>query len=156
MMKIFACFSILALALSTAAAAQMGVMADDQAVRSLITGMTAEWDKADAKAIAARWRTDGDMVVSDGSYAKNPSEIQGWFAKQFMGVFKGSKLTSTVSSVRFLNADAAIVNFDWTISGIGGSGSRSGKGTVVAAKEQGTWKIAVWRSMVPTKIGPTG
>jgi uncharacterized protein (TIGR02246 family) len=143
------------LALTASLAAQP---ADEQAVRDMVESISGNWSKADAAGIADRWLPDGDMMVSSGDYAKGPADIQKWFAAQFAGVYKGTKMTQTVSSVRMLKADTAIVNGDWEISGIqmgGKMGSRKGKVTVVAVKDGGRWRVAAWRSMVPAKAGST-
>jgi uncharacterized protein (TIGR02246 family) len=139
--------------LAVSAAAQS--TADEKAIRAAFQTMSADWSRADAGAIAKRWTADGDMAVSDGSYARGAAEIQKWFATQFAGPYKGTKFTSTTSSVRFIKPDVAIATGDWIVAGIQGSGMRGGKFTAVLVKESGAWRVTAWRSFVPAKPGPT-
>ncbi len=77
------------------------------------------------------------------------------FAEQWSGVYKGTKLAHTVTSVRFLRRDVAIVDGGFELSGMRDSSgkmlsARSGLSTIVAVKKGDRWYVAALRGMVPS------
>ena len=93
--------ALAALALSIPALGQSQA-ADDKDIRSIGTQVQDAWNKHDAKMLADLWLTDGDYVSSTGRTATGRAEVEKAFAAQWAGVYKGTKLTHTLTSVRFL------------------------------------------------------
>jgi uncharacterized protein (TIGR02246 family) len=148
-------FSVLALlALSIPALAQ-NQASEEKDIRSIGTQVQDAWNKRDAKMLADLWLTDGDYVSSTGRTATGRAEVESAFATQWAGVYKGTKLTHTLTSVRFLRKDVAIADGAFEISGMkDASGkllpARSGLSTIVAVRKGERWYVAALRGMVPS------
>ena len=147
-------FALAALALSAPAFGQSQV-ADDKDIRSIGTQVQDAWNKHDAKMLADLWLTDGDYVSSTGRTATGRAEVEKAFAAQWAGVYKGTKLTHTLTSVRFLRKDVAIADGAFEISGMKDAtgkslATRSGLSTLVAARKGERWYVAALRGMVPS------
>ena len=143
-------------ALLTAAVlyAQGGQSADDAAIRKQIDQFAASWNKADAKATAQFFTDDGDYVSSTGQRGDGRAGVEKILAQQFSGVYKGATLKNTVTSIRFLKPDVAIVNGSFEVSGMQGPDGkalpvRKGLSTMVAVKQGDKWLYAALRGMVP-------
>ena len=146
--------ALAALALSIPALGQSQA-ADDKDIRSIGTQVQDAWNKHDAKMLADLWLTDGDYVSSTGRTATGRAEVEKAFAAQWAGVYKGTKLTHTLTSVRFLRKDVAIADGAFEISGMkDGSGkllpTRSGLSSIIVVKKGERWYVAALRGMVPS------
>jgi len=129
--------------------------AEEKDIRSIGAQVQEAWNKRDPKMLADLWLTDGDYVSSTGRTATGRAEVENAFATQWAGVYKGTKLTHTLTSVRFLRKDVAIADGAFEISGMkDASGkllpTRSGLSTIVAARKGQRWYIAALRGMVPS------
>jgi uncharacterized protein (TIGR02246 family) len=129
--------------------------ADDKDIRSIGGQVQDAWNKHDAKMLADLWLTDGDYVSSTGRTATGRAEVEKAFAAQWTGVYKGTKLTHTLTSVRFLRKDVAIADGAFEISGMkDGFGkllsTRSGLSTIIVVKKGERWYVAALRGMVPS------
>ena len=129
--------------------------ADDKDIRSIGAQVQDAWNKHDAKMLADLWLTDGDYVSSTGRTATGRAEVESAFATQWSGVYKGTKLTHTLTSVRFLRKDVAVADGAFEITGMkDGSGkllpTRSGLSTIIAVKKGDRWYVAALRGMVPS------
>jgi uncharacterized protein (TIGR02246 family) len=128
---------------------------DDRDIRELGAQVQEAWNKSDAKLLAALWLTDGDYVSSTGRTARGRDEVEKAFAEQWAGIYKGTKIAHTLTSVRFLRKDVAIADGAFEISGMRDAsgkvlGSRSGLSTIVAARKGTRWYVAALRGMVPS------
>src|SRR5262245_6253858 len=118
--------------LSAAAVAQSS---DEKDIRTIGAQIQSAWNKSDAKEMADLFLTDGDYVSSTGRTARGRDELQRAFAAQWAGIYKGTKLSHTLTNVRFLRKDVAIADGAFEITGMrDGSGkilpTRSGLSTV--------------------------
>jgi uncharacterized protein (TIGR02246 family) len=148
-------FSALALLAVSIPALSQSQAADDKDIRSIGTQVQDAWNKHDAKMLADLWLTDGDYVSSTGRTATGRAEVERAFATQWAGVYKGTKLTHTLTSVRFLRKDVALADGAFEITGMkDGSGkllpTRSGLSTIIAVKKGDRWYVAALRGMVPS------
>jgi len=94
-------------------------------------------------------------VSSTGRTARGRDELQKAFAAQWNGIYKGTKLSHTLTNIRFLRKDVAIADGAFEISGMRDpSGklmpTRTGLSTVIAAKKGDRWYVAGLRGMVPS------
>ena len=142
-------FSVHALAQAPASAA------DEKDIRSIGAQIQDAWNKADAKMLADLWLTDGDYISSTGRTARGRAEVAKAFAEQWAGIYKGTKIAHTFTSVHFVRRDVAIADGAFEISGMKDSAgkrlpSRSGLSTIVAAKKGDRWYVAALRGMVPS------
>jgi uncharacterized protein (TIGR02246 family) len=146
-------FLLLFLASSVAAAQ---TSADDEKdVRAIGRQLQDAWNKGDARMLADSFLTDGDYIGSTGRTARGRAEVEKAFASQWSGIYKGTKLTHTVTSVRFVRRDVAIADGAFDITGMRDSGgkplgTRSGLSTLIAVKKGDRWYVAALRGMVPS------
>lgn len=128
---------------------------DEKDIRSISGQIQDAWNKSDAKMMADLFLTDGDYVSSTGRSARGRAEVEKAFAQQYAGVYKGTKITMTVTTVHFVRRDVAIVDGAFEVTGMKDpSGkvlpARSGLATTVVAKKGDRWYIAALRGMVPS------
>jgi len=128
---------------------------DEKDIRAIGAQVQDAWNQRDAKMLADLWLTDGDYISSTGRTATGRAEVESAFAAQWAGVYKGTKLTHTLTSVRFLRKDVAIADGAFEISGMkDASGkllpTRSGLSTIVAVRKGERWYVAALRGMVPS------
>lgn len=143
------------LALSLLPAAGLAQSNDEKDIRAIGAQIQSSWNKADARELADLFLTDGDYVSSTGRTARGRDELQKAFAAQWSGVYKGTKLSHTLTNIRFLRKDVAIADGAFEISGMRDpSGklmpTRTGLSTVIAAKKGDRWYVAGLRGMVPS------
>ena len=141
--------------LSLLSAAALAQSSDEKDIRAIGAQIQSAWNQADAKEIADLFLTDGDYVSSTGRTARGRDELQKAFAAQWSGIYKGTKLSHTLTSVRFLRKDVAIADGAFEITGMrDASGkllpTRSGLSTVIAARKGDRWYVAALRGMVPS------
>lgn len=154
----------LALVLSLSAArasAQVGTAADEKDLRSISAQIQEAWNRADAKMMGDLFLTDGDYVSSTGRTARGRAEVEKAFAQQWSGVYKGTRIVPTVTTVRFVRRDVAIVDGGFEVTGMRDAAgkvlsTRSGLSTIVAARKGDRWYIAALRGMVPSAPEGTG
>ena len=128
---------------------------DDKDIRAIGAQIQSAWNQADPKQMADLFLTDGDYISSTGRTARGRDELQKAFAAQWSGVYKGTKLSHTLTNVRFLRKDVAIADGAFEITGMrDGTGklmpTRSGLSTVIAARKGERWYVAALRGMVPS------
>src|SRR6476469_3174917 len=145
---------VLALSLLSAAVS-IAQTNDEKDIRAIGAQIQSAWNKSDAKEMADLFLTDGDYISSTGRTARGRDELQKAFAAQWSGVYKGTKLSHTLTNVRFLRKDVAIADGAFEITGMrDASGkllpTRSGLSTVIAARKGERWYVAALRGMVPS------
>src|SRR4051812_7787401 len=128
---------------------------DDKDIRAIGAQIQSSWNRADPKEMADLFLTDGDYISSTGRTARGRDELQKAFAAQWSGVYKGTKLSHTLTNVRFLRKDVAIADGAFEITGMRDATgklmpTRSGLSTVIAARKGERWYVAALRGMVPS------
>ena len=158
-MRIFPrCLPVLAVSLGLASvslARPSSSPSDEKDIRAIGTQIQDAWNRHDARMMADLWLTDGDYVSSTGRTATGRAEVERAFAAQWAGLYKGTRIAHTLTSVRFLRKDVAIADGAFEISGMkDASGkslpARSGLSTVVVARKGERWYVAALRGMVPS------
>ena len=144
-----------ALALLLPPSAALAQSSDEKDIRAIGAQIQSAWNKADSKEMADLFLTDGDYVSSTGRTARGRDELQKAFAAQWSGIYKGTKLSHTLTNIRFVRKDVAIADGAFEIAGMRDpSGkrlpTRSGLSTVIAAKKGERWYVAALRGMVPS------
>jgi len=137
-----------------------GMRGDQQAeavIRELYAQFETEWNRHDGEAMAAMWTIDGDHIEPDGTVAKGRHEVGALLVKMHATVFKESKLALEITDVWFLTQDVALIDGDYTASGLkfpDGTPieTREGHVTAVLMKERGKWWIAASRLSIPIKL----
>lgn len=135
----FAC----ALAFQCAAAAPQA--SDEASIRQLENEQAAAWNHHDAKAYAALFSEEGDVVNVLGWWWQGRAQIQSKLEAAFSVVFHNSTLSIVDVKTRFLTPDIAAVHVRWTMTGAlsppGVPPPREGIQLQVVRKHGGTWLI---------------
>jgi uncharacterized protein (TIGR02246 family) len=119
--------------------------ADEAAVRDLVTHYANGREKGDPAAVSALFTADADQLVSSGEWRRGRDTL----VKGVMSsTQQGGKRTLTVDTVRFLNADAAIVDARYEIVG-GAYVERRMWSSFVMTRTKDGWRIAAIRNMLP-------
>lgn len=111
-------FSIATLALTLLTVPLMAMDKSDAAIRATDVAFAAAWNKHDAKAMAATWAKDGDLVNPSGRVAKGRAAIEQLITSEHAAEFKSSTYTPGPMSIRFIEPDIAITESDTAITGI--------------------------------------
>ena len=133
--------------------------AEEAAIQELLDVLTDAWNRGDADAFGARYRSDATFTNVNGSFYVGRDEFNLRHEEVFRGVFRGTTLVLTVRTLRFLRPDVAIVDVDSGVFGcharppgvqIGADGELHTSLLMVLTKDAGKWWIAayhnVWRS----------
>ncbi len=128
------------------AAAPADRKADEQALRQLIDAFTKSYNAGDAKALAAMFTVDGEIVEQSGETIHGRAAIEEFFAAEFEQHPK-SKMEDAVDSLRFLGPIAAVEEGVTTITAEPGEPAESGHYAVIYVKQDGKWLIASDRDL---------
>jgi uncharacterized protein (TIGR02246 family) len=132
-------------------------------IRDVQARQAEAWNRHDAKAYAALFAEDGDVVNVVGWWWKGRGEIESRLAAAFAWVFRESTLTITEVRVRFLSPEIAVAHVRWTMTGArtppGIPEPREGIQTQTLRKAAGTWRIAAFQNTnavpeMPFPLGP--
>lgn len=119
------------------------------------------WNKGDAEGVAKQFTQDGTFATIDGQKATGREEIRRVISQELSGPMKGSQFDITVSSVRMVGKDVAIVDTQVKVSGMeakgpGGQALTDLESTAVARREGKDWKIEALRSWPQLKMPGQG
>src|ERR1041385_4069286 len=101
---------LVALAIPALAADKMEKQ--DKQIRDSLAGFQDAWNKHDFKTMASFFADDGDLINPFGRVAKGKAEVEKLFQDDQTGALKTTQQHITVTSVRFLDKDAAVVDAD--------------------------------------------
>jgi uncharacterized protein (TIGR02246 family) len=113
----------------------------------------AAWDRNDAKALAALWAPDGDLINPFGRVAKGRAEVEKLLQDEQTTIMKGTTFRMVSESDREIATDVAVSDWDIEITGMKGSDGAAlppfkNHVTVVWKKHEGQWWGAVVRPVV--------
>jgi uncharacterized protein (TIGR02246 family) len=129
---------------------------DEETITARVMAFAAAWDKHDAKAMAALWAEDGDLVNPFGEMAKSRAEVEQLFADQHAGMMKGTTYKVAMRGIRMVSPGVAVATWDGVINGMTAADGSPFPPfdhlvTVVVVKKGGTWQAASARAMVPAQ-----
>lgn len=124
---------------------------DEAAIRSIVTQVQDGWNAHDGKAFAAPFAADADYVVVNGMYIKGREAIEKGHTGIFTTIYKDSRNTGTVKSIRFLRPDVAVVHVEWNLEVRPGGNKYRAMNTMIMTKDSGKWSIAAFHN---TPIAP--
>ena len=127
---------------------------DEAAIHKITSRLQDGWNKGDGKAFAAPFAEDADYVVVNGMHIKGRDLIAAGHQRIFDTVYKKSRITGTIQSIRFLRDDVAVTHGEWHLKFQEGDTAREGKAmnTMVMSKEKGQWNIVAFQN---TPIAPS-
>jgi uncharacterized protein (TIGR02246 family) len=135
---------------------------DESDIRAVAMRQGDTWSRHDAKAYAALFTEDCDVVNVLGWWWKGRGELERKLTAAFTVVFRESQLTITDVQVRFLAPEIALAHARWTMTGAktpaGVPEPREGIQTLVLTKHAGHWLIAGFQNThsVPERPFPVG
>ncbi len=150
------------IAVAGAAPASAQNKKDEQEIRAVASRQGETWSRHDAKAYAALFTHDCNVVNVVGWWWKGRAELESKLAAGFVYVFSQSTLTMTDVQVRFLSKDIAIAHARWAMTGArtppGIPEPREGLQTLVFTKKAGQWLISDFQNTnaLPEQPFPTG
>jgi uncharacterized protein (TIGR02246 family) len=130
---------------------------NENTIRKLYADFMAAWNKHQPKEMAAFWAIDGDNMEPDGRHAKGKAEVEKLFTEEQKSVFKDSTINLTIETVWFPDAETALVDGTYTLSGVkdlqgGAVPTRRGHLTAVLIREDNKWMVAAGRAMIPVPL----
>ena len=134
---------------------------DEAAIRDLQSRQQEAWNRHDARAYAALFTADGDVVNVVGWWWKGRNEIEKNLTAAYAVVFRDSTLTIDAVDVRFLARDVAVAHVRWSMKGSktppGIPEPLQGIQMQVLQKRDRVWRIAAFQntSSLPEVPFPT-
>lgn len=121
---------------------------EEQAVHKMLTERREAANRHDIKTVCSYFADDADFVNVAGSWWKGRPEIEKNLTELYATTFKNIHFNDSEITIRFITPDVAVEHFKWETTGIvGPDGSpcppRQGIGTLIAAKTNGKWLVAV-------------
>ena len=127
------------------AEAQLGTSADEAAIREILDARNAAYNNHDAKALAATYAPDADLVTGTGRVVSGRAAIEQNYIESFRGVDKTAVVKIESTKVRFLTADTAILDLDGVTTGRS-DGTIKTHATWVYVKRNGEWTVVAIRA----------
>ncbi len=133
--------------MAPAPSARLGAQkADEQALRQLIEAFTKSYNAGDAKALAALFTAEGEIIEQNGATTHGRAAIEQMFADEFRE-HPRAKVEDVVESIRFLSPIAAIEEGLSIVTHEPGEPSESGHYSVLYVKQDGKWQIVSDRDL---------
>lgn len=129
--------------------AAAGVADDEATVRGLFAELLAAWGRGDGTAYGAIFTDDADYIAFDGSATKGRATIASQHQELFDTWLKGTRLVGSITALRFLGPDVALVHATGGTVMPGrtaASGSRDSIQTLVATRGDDGWRFAAFHN----------
>jgi uncharacterized protein (TIGR02246 family) len=129
---------------------------NETSVRNCYQRLMDAWNTGSSSAFAAVFAEDGHFVAFDGTYFKGRREIDESHRVLFEKWLKGSRLTGTIQTLRFLSNEIALMHTTGGTVMPGqtrASPERDSIQTLVLIKQDGSWFILAFQN---TRIRPIG
>lgn len=141
-------FLVAALVLVAGPASPQNQAADEAAIRDRVAAMETALNAGDYAGVAALYAPDGDVMIVDGPIVSGRAAIQA-DAEADWGAAPERRIALTVTSLRFLGPDVAIVNTRAELN----EGAWEDRGTWVMVRRGGEWLLAALR-VLPALASP--
>jgi uncharacterized protein (TIGR02246 family) len=136
---------------------------DEAEIRNLVqTRQQEAWNRHDAKAYAALFTEDGDVVNVVGWWWKGRRQIEQKLTDAYVFVFRESALTVNDVQIKFLTPEIAVAHVHWPMVGAKTPPNipepRQGIQTLTLRKQAGKWLIAAFQNtnLIPETPFPRG
>jgi uncharacterized protein (TIGR02246 family) len=105
------------LGVAWSARAELGTPADEAAIRKILEVRNIAYNNHDARALAAAYAQDADLVTGAGRLVSGRAEIEKNYVQAFAGVDKNAVVKTDSSKLRFLTSDTAILDLEGVTTG---------------------------------------
>src|ERR1044072_1562299 len=129
----------------SASSKQQARAEDEAAIRKIVSRLEAGWNAGSGKEFAASFDEDADYVVVHGMRIKGRKEIDAGHQRIFDTVYKNSRQSSTVQTVRFLSDTIALAHVEWNLK-LADSHEGKEMNLLVLTKENGKWSITAFHN----------
>ena len=120
-----------------------------QALRQMVQAYQTAWNTHDAAAVVAFYTEDADQVMQGGATTVGREALTQWWRTRFAAMEPGRKIALTVTAVRLVTPQVAIVNTIATTGGQDAHGKElsgaTDRGTWVVIQKDGHWLMAALR-----------
>jgi uncharacterized protein (TIGR02246 family) len=116
---------------------------DEKAIRDAAEAFAKAYNAHDAKAVAALFTVDGEIVDESGDWLQGHEAIV-WAFGEIFRLHPKAKIQSTIESVRFVGPSVAIEDGTSTVTHLDDAGTlqEHSRYTVVHIKQAGQWRMA--------------
>jgi uncharacterized protein (TIGR02246 family) len=128
----------------------MGASEDELAIRNVLAGSTAAFNRHAANLTPDGYSDDFDAVNPAGVRVAGKPEL----GDAFQTYLKNARKTETVQRVRFIRPDVALVDAVYEFTGTDIRPDPKGFETIVLVKKDGRWVITALRMMVSPGTAP--
>lgn len=128
---------------------------DEKEIGGLVEAFVEGWNAGDGGACARPFAEDADFVAVTGLKAHGRDLIARGHAEILSTVFRGTQLSATVESIRFVRGDVAVADVTMRLRYEDGRPFMPGQypgyssAGLVVAKDGGRWSIIAFRNLVP-------
>lgn len=119
---------------------------EEAAVRAHFDSFAEAWVKGDARAVAAGYAEDADIVRPNQPPVSGRAAIQAFYEQMFAGPLRGVAKTMVVDRIRLVTGDVAVVDASYTLDRQEPALHAKGVSVTVLAKRGGGWSTVVSRS----------
>jgi uncharacterized protein (TIGR02246 family) len=145
----------------TAAADESANSREDGAIKQVVAGFSAGWNTHDARAMCSSLADDVQWVNWRGEPLGTRQAVEDEHAKLFADLYKNTRRTDDVKSIRYLSPELAVADDYWTMTGARKrDGSdwpyRAGYSSFVMAKRNGRWIVIVSHTADFNATAPAG
>jgi uncharacterized protein (TIGR02246 family) len=130
---------------------------DEQALHSLYQQLIDAWNSGDGQAYGAVFTEDASYVDVTGTNTQGRQAISASHQHMFQTFLKGSQLVATITSIRFLRPDVALLHVrgETRLAGqVEPAPDRATIETAIAVKEQGKWLFAALQNTHIMQMSP--
>lgn len=136
-----------------APAAKAAPTADEKAIRAAAASFAQAFNAGDAKALAAHWRPDGDLVDDSGRSFQGRDAIEREY-KAFFAEHPGATLEVEVDTIRTAGPNLAIEDGNARVRSEPNGPSTLGRYTAVHLKDGGKWLMTSVREARLARVSP--
>ena len=120
---------------------------DEAALRGRVVAFETAFNARDGSGLGALYAEDADLIVVDGAQVVGRAAIEVAARRDWAAASPTRRMTLTVTGIRFLSADIAIMSTRAQFS----EGLSEDRGTWIAVRRSGTWLIGALRVLPATR-----
>lgn len=147
---------LLAVAVFTSSPARSDSAADEAAIRAIVVEQVNAWNVGDAVAFSRSFAPEGSFTNIRGTVFYGHRTFEDRHREIFAGFFKGSRLSMSVTRIRFVRPDVAIVDLATEVGNLSGAPpgvkpNAEGKITTrlqqVFVRDAGVWRVESYHNV---------